>query len=359
VNRQIRFLAERFRVTAAGFADPCVQGVEYVHIPYSPRSYVEKARAVALLKLGMFEKFYWSFRTIGGAFQALQGKAFDLTLANDLSSLPLACALRSGCGVLFDAHEYSPREYEESFSWRFLFQRYNDYLCRTYIPKAAGMLTVCQGIAEAYRSNYGADAKVMFNAPPYHELTPGPVNAGPVRMIHHGRAAPERSIELMIEVMDLLDDHFRLDLMLVPGEPRYYKRLESLAARRPRVRMVPTTPMRELPRRLNEYDVGLYLLPPSSFNNQYALPNKFFEFIQARLALAIGPSLEMANLIRQHDCGIVAEDFSPQSLADGLNQLDANRIDYFKRQSHLAAKELCFEKGSAVLLSAVNRLLGG
>ena len=57
--------------------------------------------------------------------------------------------------------------------------------------------------------------------------------------------------------------------------------------------------MHELPRMANDYDVGLYLLPPTNFNQRYALPNKFFEFIQGRLAIAIGPSPEMAKLVER------------------------------------------------------------
>jgi glycosyltransferase involved in cell wall biosynthesis len=198
----------------------------------------------------------------------------------------------------------------------------------------------------------------MTNSSPYHDLAPNPTQAGRIRMIHHGGATPSRNIELMIEVMDYLDERFHLDLMLVASDPRYCERLARLAQKRPHVSMVPTMPMRELPVQLNKYDVGLYLLPPNSFNNQYALPNKFFEFIQARLAVAIGPSPEMARLVRHYECGIVSEDFTPRSLADRLRKLDADEIDHFKRRSHLAARELSFEKDAEVLLTTINGLTG-
>ena len=35
-------------------------------------------------------------------------------------------------------------------------------------------------------------------------------------------------------------------------------------------------------RTINQFDLGVYLLPPVNFNSAHALPNKFFEFIQAR-----------------------------------------------------------------------------
>lgn len=358
VNRQIRFLAEHSCVTAAGFSNPCVEGVNFIHIPTSPLTFMEKIRAVSLLKCRRFEDFYWSRNTIRYTSHVLEGKTFDLVVANDLIALPLACKVQSKHGVLFDAHEYSPREYEESFKWRFFYGRYNDYMCRTYIPRSADMLTVCESIASAYKANYGANPKVMTNAPPYHELAPSQSVTGLVRMIHHGGAVPSRNLELMIEAMDFLDERFHLDMMLVPSDPQYYSHLQSMAVRNPRVRFVSTVPMRELPRRLNEYDVGLYLLPPSNFNNQCALPNKFFEFIQARLAVAIGPSPEMARLVRRYDCGVVSADFSPQALAESLQGLDADNINRFKERAHLAAKDLCFERDAEVLLETINNLIG-
>ena len=48
----------------------------------------------------------------------------------------------------------------------------------------------------------------------------------------------------------------------------------------------------------NQYDVGVFLLPASFPNQVHVLPNKLFDYIQARLAVAIGPSHEMAEVVR-------------------------------------------------------------
>lgn len=355
-DRQIRLLARRYRVTAAGYADARVPGVAFVPVPRAPRSMAGKVLGAASLKLGLFENYYWTTSDIMHAYRALKAEAFDLILANDINTLPLACRLGSRHGIIFDAHEYAPREYEDRFLWRFLFQRYNDYLCRRYLAAANGMLTVCQSLADEYRANYGVHPVVLTNAPRYHDLAPRPTNPDRIRIVHHGVVISSRKIELMIRIMDHLDERFHLDLFLVPNASRYFAGLVSLASRHPRIRILPPVPMLELPRRLNEYDIGLFLLPPTNFGYQYALPNKFFEFIQARLAVAIGPSPEMARLVRQYDCGIVSDNFNPQALAGQLNALDPKRIDYFKQRSHEAARELCFERNAEVLLGMVDRL---
>lgn len=357
VARQIGLLSSRYDVTAAGFGQPRLAGARFLQLLPLQRSLAGRVLAVAMLKARAFERYYWTSPTVRYAHESLKDEAFDLVVANDLSALPLACRLKPAQGVIYDAHEYSPRELEDRFYWRFLFRDYNDFLCRAYLPSIRGMTTVCDSIAEEYRRNYGAAAEVVLSAPPLQALEPAAVSGPRIRMVHHGGAIPSRKIELTLEMMDLLDDRFGLDLMLVPTDAAYFRRLQAMVERRPRVRIVAPVPMQELPRRLNCYDIGLFLLPPTNFNYLNALPNKFFEFIQARLAVAIGPSPEMARLVRQFGCGVVSESFDPGSLAHELGKLDATRIDGMKQRSHAAARELCFERTAPVLLGMVDRLL--
>jgi len=75
-------------------------------------------------------------------------------------------------------------------------------------------------------------------------------------------------------------------------------------------------------------------------NFNYALPNKFFEFIQARLALVISPNLAMAQIVQQYGCGVVSADYSPHRMAAAINALDVSAIDACKQASHNAAQEL-------------------
>jgi hypothetical protein len=88
-----------------------------------------------------------------------------------------------------------------------------------------------------------------------------------------------------------------------------------------------------------------------------ALPNKLFEFIQARLALVVGPSPEMARVVREHECGLVTRDFTSQSLAEALASLTPASIAAYKRQSNRAAGQLNAEQNRAAVLGLVERAL--
>ena len=74
------------------------------------------------------------------------------------------------------------------------------------------------------------------------------------------------------------------------------------------------------------------------------LPNKFFEFIQARLAIAIGPSPEMARLTKQYNLGIISKNFTPKSMAESLNSLTKEQILQYKENANQAAKILNAER---------------
>jgi hypothetical protein len=108
---------------------------------------------------------------------------------------------------------------------------------------------------------------------------------------------------------------------------------------------------------LNQCDVGHFLLSPVNFNHEHALPNKFFEFIQARLAVAIGPSPEMARIVNEYSLGVIADSFEPKALAAALYQLADESIRGYKRAAGRAARELNYETAGRVLLHEIERLV--
>jgi hypothetical protein len=102
------------------------------------------------LLLGMFESYYWNLEEIKMTLEKIVGKQFDVIIANDADALPVALKIKGNAKVIFDAHEYSPEENNDSLRWRILFKKYKTNLIRKYANKADFMLTVCDGIAKKY-----------------------------------------------------------------------------------------------------------------------------------------------------------------------------------------------------------------
>lgn len=353
--RQIRQLELSCDLTVAGFGSKPSGKMNFVEIPRPRTHVIQKIWWALKLLCGAFESYYWGQRRVVEALRLLSSNEPDIVIANDLSALPLSLRLAKDSPVLYDAHEYSPGEYEEQALWRFLFSRYNDALCRKYLPSVASMMTVCDGIANEYARKYGVHPFVVHNAPKNQYLFPTPVKDS-IRIIHHGVASHVRHLELMIEMMAYLDGRFTLDLMLIEAERSYMEFLREKAQNDPRIRFVEPVPMSQICQRINEYDIGVFLLPPVNFNYRFALPNKFFEFVQACLVVAIGPSPEMASLVRKYGCGVIADSFEPRALAQALSALDVEQVKNFKEASHRAAQRLSFEPFGEAIEAEVARL---
>ncbi len=219
------------------------------------------------------------------------------------------------------------------------------------------MITVSDGIAIEYFKNFNIKPGVVTNACFYVDIKTSDIDSEHIKLIHHGGATPSRKIELMIKMMDYLDKRFTLDLMLLNTSPDYLKKLKHIANNKDNIRFIKPIPMRKVVYYINEYDIGIYILEENSFNNKYALPNKLFEFIQAKLAVAIGPSLEMAKIVKKYNCGIVASDFKPETMAKELNKLTKDEINYYKYQSDKASQELSAERNLQKFTHIVASLL--
>lgn len=359
VNRQIRWLQPHHQVTACGLANPQT-GARFLQVEFAAKGVFYKAIRVARLLLGGFEQAYWSQPIVQQTLQRCQQQHFDLVVANDIDALPVALrvAQSSGAKVLYDAHEYAPKEFEDLWRWRLLYQRYKTYLSRRYIPQASGFITVSPGVARAYFELCKVQAELVYSAPNFANLQPVMRQEHePIRLVHHGGAMPSRHLETMIEAVLQLDERFSLDFYLMPNVPTYFEQLKNMAQGHSRIRFLDPVPMQTLPQTLSQYDLGIYVLAPVSYNNTYALPNKFFEFVQGRLGLVIGPSPDMAALANEWGFAAVSPDFTAASFANTLRSLNHARINQLKQASHRAAQVLSAEEQGKKFVTQVARLL--
>lgn len=353
VNRQIRFLEDSFNITAIGGGEYESDNVKVESCLQKPFSMKEKIVGGITLLSANYEKFYWSQQHIIKCAQILKIQKADYIIANDIESLPVAIKYSNGAKVMLDAHEYSPRQFEDRLKWKVFMQGYMNYLCREYIGKAHVMTTVCEGIANEYKRNFNVEPIIITNSPDFEELCPSEIG-NKIRIVHHGVAIKSRHIENMIRMMDYLDDRFELNLILVPNQKNYFLELKKMASTKKNINFLEPVPMRQISKFINQFDIGLFLLEPVNFNYKNALPNKFFEYVQGRLAIAIGPSPEMKRLLERDKLGVVSEDFTPKSLATVINSLTKDEIAIFKKNSNKNAYSLSAENNKQLLRSLLN-----
>jgi len=360
--KQVGFLRERFQLTTAGFGTTGVPGVEHIELPDQPLQRGGRAGRLLyflLLLVRWHRPISWLSARDSAVRRILGAREWDVVIAHDLWCLAAAVALRPSRGIVVDLHEYAPAESEQSFVWRLLMRPYVKWLCRKVPSVASRVITVSPGIAAEYKSVFGIDSVVVENFTPYvAHLTPGAV-ARPIRLVHSGIAVPERRLEILIDAVIGSRADVTLDLYLVGNDEGYLGSLRKRAETDGRIRLHSPVPYRELISTLNTFDVGLHVLPPTNFNLLHALPNKVFDYVQARLGLIVGPSPAMAGLVTDFQIGAVLPDYSPEALRHEIEGLEPHRVSQWKSSAQEAAFKLSSEQQSEVWVGLVDQVLAG
>jgi glycosyltransferase involved in cell wall biosynthesis len=276
---------------------------------------------------------------------------YDLIIFNDIHLLPWMSdpqtfpPLKNVAQIHIDIHEWFPAEISRATTRAgFLMQGYHTWMRNHIAHPLVNTRSLAADAVDLYQRDFDIPSPVIVrNAPPFVDQEPSIVGPGPIRLLHHGVAAFERGLGELIEAMHGLDDRFSLTFMLV-GQESTIEKLKALA--QPlgsRVTFVPPAPMTQLAQEINEYDVEVMFYPPTSVNLQIAFPNKFFEAIQGRLAMVVGPTKSMADIIERERCGVVTDGWRIPDLIAALNSLTEESVTAMKQRSHAIAAQNCAE----------------
>ena len=126
---------------------------------------------------------------------------------------------------------------------------------------------------------------VVRNTPDYKDISPS-ITQDSIKIIHHGLASKNRNLELMIDMVKFLDSRFTLTLMLV-GSGNYYNKLKERALSTPGIIWKQPVSMNEIVYKCNDYDIGIFVVPPNTYNLLNCLPNKFFNIYKQDLQLLL------------------------------------------------------------------------
>lgn len=371
VLRQIQYLSPHFDLAVIGFGKPHPdwQSKLNVHWIAVENSSTPLPLAFGLLLLGKiwplaYEKWYWRRETHVQAFHQALVHHCDAYHANEWSALPLSieAAIINHSKVVFDAHEFTPGQYESAdFLRRWLMPDAIAYLFRKYFPDLDASIAAVPGIAELCRDEFNIDPMVVFNAPDkINLLSKNGSNPDQIQIIHHGVAKRDRHLEIMVEVLSLCDERFHLHFMLVRHDTGYRDDLKRLSKKIAPGRVTfhdPVPPEKIVPE-ISQYDIGFYLLRPTDLNKKITIPNKLFDFINAGLAVCIGPSPSMAEIVNRYGVGFVAPTFEPVDVAKMLNQIDMNDLSKMKRASRQTSLQLNAQNEMRKVVALYKKLLG-
>ncbi len=310
--------------------------------------------------------------------------------------------------VIFDAREFYPLQNTSSLRWRLLFKAFNTHLCESYAKRADRIFSVSPRFCELYKEQFGLKAELLLSLPPYYELSPKPINPQKIKILYHGALNKNRDIHKIIYLCQKLDERFCIDFIFTGGTKPYRKKIESaifclqkqgynvrvlpavsleqivpfgndydigfiyipqhnhnliesaifcLQKQGYNVRVLPAVSLEQIVPFGNDYDIGFIYIPQHNHNLLATIPNKFFEYIQSRLALLFPPIESLQDITQKYDNAIISRDFSLDSIAQALNALSIDEIMRKKQSSHTAALELNINQNIQKIRNTLTELL--
>lgn len=298
--------------------------------------------------------------------------------AHEDTALVMAMLIRTvtGARIIYDAHELyrdTAGDGQKAFGfWKSLSSRIETKLMQS----CAGIIACNRQRAQIMQREYGAPflPTVVRNMPPYRQRRPSAVLREYVATrnpkITHicllpGLICPDRGTDVAVRALEFLPDNIGLVLMssgMGGGGGQHVENVRELARQlnvAERVFVHPGVGYYEYLKLLSSADVGLIILRSTSRNNYYCAPNKLYEYAAAGLPTVGSGQPPIREMLEQYGTGLVFDTEDAQSLAEAVGKIvhDRQLYDRFSRNGLNAAKSLCWENESKVLLDLYRQLL--
>lgn len=306
--------------------------------------------------------FFYAFFNLRLFFLLLFRRRPAMLVSVDLDTLP-ACYLVSqlrSIPLLYDSHEYFTEVPELVDRPRV--KRTWERIEKAIVPRLRAGIAVSGSIAAIYRDRYGVDFRTIRNVPvstrpaAFPELQDTYPSA--YKIIYQGALNKGRGIELMIESMQYIPDC----LLFIAGDGDIRTALQSQVHKLKLTDRV-VFPGRIPPRRLAaitaQCDLGFSLEEDLGLNYRMALPNKLFDYIQARIPVLCSDLPEMSAVVEGYGVGEVCRSRSPELLAGQVRGILKNKKkqEGWREPLEKAAGELCWEREEQKLVALVNEML--
>jgi glycosyltransferase involved in cell wall biosynthesis len=293
-------------------------------------------------------------------FLLLLFSSFDLLLSNDLDTLPanrLAAHLK-GKPVVYDSHEFFPEvpELQERPRVRQIWE----WLEKRLVPGVSQAYTVCESIAKIYTEKYGIPFLVVRNLP-FAALSPETDQAlqkkRPLKIIYQGALNKGRGLEQAITAIQYLPEA----RLILAGSGDLEEKLHQLVTglRLSNLRFTGKLPPEELRKLTQHAHLGISIEEDLGLNYRYALPNKLFDYIQARIPVVVSDLPEMSAVVKGYDIGLITPSHDPEILAEVFNNALTDQLLRKKWALNLekAAAELIWEKEEVVVKGIFQKYL--
>jgi glycosyltransferase involved in cell wall biosynthesis len=305
-----------------------------------------------------FKEFYQ-----GVIPHALKASA-KVVIAGDLFSLPPAILNKvrhnrkaSSVKLIYDSKELydelpSLKRKKSSFAFWNLVEKSSI----RYVDSA---FTVNDSIAEILRRRWMLPFTVVRNVPDRSESPPVQRTFERITLAFSGGLQPGRGLHNLIRLLTFLPEKYQLKII---GDGLLREELEELASSlklTDRIHFTGRVESGNVVGELSMAHIGIYLMENSGLCHYLALPNKFFQFISARLPVIVPAFPEMEKIVNGYGIGAAVDPSDLKRTAELVLEFTGDRELYNKLRENCekAALELNWQVEKMRFLDAVERLI--
>jgi glycosyltransferase involved in cell wall biosynthesis len=326
----------------------------------------QRAYSMHRMKL-LFSKgplFYAEYNT--RLFFFLLMKKIDILVSNDLDTLPAnycVSRLRSK-EIVYDSHEYYTETPE--LVNRKLVQAIWKRIEKSLFPRIKNVYTVNESIAQLFRNKYKADVHVIRNVPyrqeykkekNKHEL--GLPENKRIILLQGAGINIQRGTEEMIAAMK----HIEGAVFVIIGGGDVLSTLKQQVVEmklEDSVVFIPKMPFKELYQYSVHADIAVTLDKDTNINYRFSLPNKLFDYIQARVPVLASNLPEIKKVVDDYKIGKLLDSHDPEKLARAVKEMlsDQEQYEKWKENLRFASEELCWEREEEKLIQIYSSIGG-
>ncbi|WP_295738304.1 capsular biosynthesis protein [uncultured Helicobacter sp.] len=285
----------------------------------------------------------------------------NLLIVEDITLLPFACEYKKHnpqCKILIDLREFYPLEYENDTQWLQGLGRFFSFLCESYLSCVDFAFSVSDGLCERYKKDFHIPCKTFLSLPPFYDVSPRPTQER-IKILYHGFISPDRSSMELLDLARLLEQTpFSLHIMALSNQKGFLESFTQQAKSITSLQILQPVAMKEIIPTSLEYDIGLIPFKPTTFNLAHCMPNKLFEYLQARLAILSTPLQDMSHFLNTSQCGIITNGFESSDIVSALTKHTKDDIDKLKHNAHLAAQKWHLDMNLEILKNVLSDVLG-
>jgi hypothetical protein len=314
---------------------------------------------------GRYEGLYGKYLPESLAYEVARA---DLVVINELEFVPFMNSTEYSGPIYLDLHENHVDGLSGSwlevifFSsyWKWQLKQAESFVSR--FKTQIFLTTVESVIAEKYKTFFDLNTvALILNAPKVIDL-PSRQPSRMFKLVHHGMSKSNRGIETIVRSMASLREVATLTLMLVkePTIPFVSTKVRLITWAKGLSKVVSNSdpvPVQEVSKALSNHDIAIVLGSDKTGNDLYALPNKFFQSVQAGLMIICGPNPAVSKLVQEHQLGIVLPDWSSESLIRAVQELTPEVVAKYRSNVLLARHVLSEEKSREVFMNGISLLM--